>query len=232
MTDLGTLGGATSRAIRINTAGQVVGFADIAEDEDTPFHAFLWENGEMIDLGTLGGQDSRANGVNDAGQIVGRARNADGGWRAFLWEDGIMRDLGTPPDFTAGVAVRINASEQVVGWAETENGFEGPVHAVLWANGTATDLGTLGGNQSLAFGLDDAGRVVGRSLDARGGERAFLWQDGEMMDLGSLVDPALGWVLNAAYAINNQGQIAGVGTLNGEARAFLLTLPVALAGGE
>src|SRR5437588_514051 len=56
VTDLGTLGGSTSRAGAINQSGQVIGDAMLPGDAVT--HAFLWENGVMRDLGTLGGSVS------------------------------------------------------------------------------------------------------------------------------------------------------------------------------
>jgi probable HAF family extracellular repeat protein len=37
------------------------------------------------------------------------------------------------------------------------------------------NLGTLGGNFSIAFGINDLGQVVGYSSTASGETRAFLW---------------------------------------------------------
>jgi hypothetical protein len=45
-----------------------------------------------------------------------------------------------------------------------------------------------------------------------------------MVDLNDLIDPSLGWELQEARAINNAGQITGIGRIGGERRAFLLTL--------
>src|SRR5689334_19062359 len=55
--DLGTLGGASSRAHDVNVFGQVVGESATAAGET---HAFFWSRGRMIDLGTLGGTSSVA----------------------------------------------------------------------------------------------------------------------------------------------------------------------------
>jgi hypothetical protein len=52
---------------------------------------------------------------------------------------------------------------------------------------------------------------------------AFAWtQSGGMKDLNTLISSP-GWVLLEARAINAKGQIAGLGTLNGVARGFVLT---------
>ena len=75
---------------------------------------------------------------------------------------------------------------------------------------TLTDLGTLGGTFSQAFGVNDKGWVVGFSTtEGDVGLHAFLWRDGVMTDLGTLggSDPL---PLSAAGSINNRGEIVGL----------------------
>ena len=80
-----------------------------------------------------------------------------------------------------------------------------------------TDLGTLGGSESEALGLNDAGQVVGWSLTADGNTRAFLYDGGTMSDLGTLGGPD-----SEAHGINNQGQIVGWADVDHDlAHAFL-----------
>lgn len=69
---------------------------------------------------------------------------------------------------------------------------------------TFTDLGTLGGQQSVATGINNVGQVTGYSDLARGYNQAFLWTDGVMSDLG--VGDA-----SYAYGINDRGQVVGFG---------------------
>jgi len=52
-----------------------------------------------------------------------------------------------------------------------------------------TDLGTLGGTESLARGINDSGQVVGYSATASGHWYAFLYYGGTMADLGTLGGP-------------------------------------------
>ena len=73
------------------------------------------------------------------------------------------------------------------------------------------ELGTLGGDHSWAYGINDVGQIVGSAevgrTDAQGYDinRAFLWTDGAgMQDLGTL-----GGYSSWAYAVNNRGQVVG-----------------------
>lgn len=78
----------------------------------------------------------------------------------------------------------------------------------FWENGGMQSLGTLGGSWSIAYGVNDAGQVVGTSLAGSGYSGAFLWQNGAMQHLGSLG----GNGPSGALAINNAGQVVGYST--------------------
>jgi probable HAF family extracellular repeat protein len=94
-------------------------------------------------------------------------------------------------------------------------------HATIWNSGVPTDLGPGG-----AFGVNNAGQVVGRISGVPGGGwHAFLWSGGTMTDLNSVLDSsAIGWTLEGATAINASGQIAGIAiNRSGQQEGFLLT---------
>lgn len=117
----------------------------------------------------------------------------------------------------------INDSGQVVGYAQTAAG--GADHATLFSTtgGANTDLGTLsgGGGYSYAYGINNSGQVVGAS-----GALGFLWSAGVMTSLNSLIDPASGWSIREARAINDLGQIAALGynASTRQSHAVLLSL--------
>ncbi len=77
------------------------------------------------------------------------------------------------------------------------------------------DLQTLGGTNSEALDMNDAGHIVGVADTATGGQRAFVYRNGAMTDLNTLLPSGSGWVLQRANAISAGGQIVGVGTFNG-----------------
>ncbi|MBV9671103.1 MAG: hypothetical protein JOZ43_09120 [Acidobacteriales bacterium] len=101
------------------------------------------------------------------------------------------------------------------------------LRAVLWRGEGITNLGTFGGNESLAGGVNDRGQVAGLALNTtpdpysliglfvQNGNsnstqtRAFLWQNGDKEDIGTLGGPDA-----EAYQINQRGQIAGDAYLN------------------
>jgi probable HAF family extracellular repeat protein len=70
------------------------------------------------------------------------------------------------------------------------------------------DLGTLGGEASFAQAINDRGQIVGTTFNKSWDDRAFLWQNGKMTDLGMLP----GGTGSGALAINDRGQILGWST--------------------
>jgi probable HAF family extracellular repeat protein len=225
MTDLGTLGGTYSEASGINASGQVVGWSDFNYSENgtqyITHHAFLYNGSTMTDLGTLGGVWSYANGINASGQVVGGAdTTGDNAEHAFLYSGSTMTDLGTLGGSDSS-AWGINASGQVVGRSWTTG--NAAQHAFLYNGSTMTDLGTLGGPGSFAHGINASGQVVGEAETDDAAWHPFIYSGGTMLNLNTLVDPLSGWTLYGASAINDAGQIVGLGFNGSQEHAFLLT---------
>lgn len=81
--------------------------------------------------------------------------------------------------------------------------------AYLWTlSGGLQDLGDLGGGKSEAWGINNLGQIVGESYINSTTSHAFLWQSGQMQDLGVMS----GGVGSGGLSINNLGQVIG-GTL-------------------
>ena len=204
--------------------------------------AVLWRQGRIASLGTLpGGFESSANVVNSKGQVIGWATNstpdADSmqapGFlptqtRAFLWQEGAMKDLGTLGTGTDAMAQFINERGEVVGWSYTGEPQDISVctlpignppatlaiHSFIWdERNKMRDLGTLGGTCAIATGINNDGVVIGDNVNDVPLERAFIWKDGEIKDLGG----SIGGQQTGAEAINDSGQVAGFATLEGEA---------------
>jgi probable HAF family extracellular repeat protein len=176
--------------------------------------------------------------VNDFGMAVGTAENADVDstcpgagispqtiqfkpviWmKPFPWSLVRLQELPTIDGDPDGIAYAINDLGQAVGASGNCGPFNvlaqnnlTPLHAVLWRNGNAINLGNLGGDGRFAgiyaTGLNDAGQVVGDS-DTTGDAsfHGFLWQRGHITDLGTLPGDAY----SSATSISNNGMVLGI----------------------
>ena len=66
-------------------------------------------------------------------------------------------------------------------------------------------LPTLGGDYTQANAINDAGQVVGSSVDASGLRVAYVYSKGQISSLGALPGDSM----SVAQDINNAGQIVG-----------------------
>ena len=94
--------------------------------------------------------------------------------------------------------------------------FYPQTHAFLWHKDVMTDLGDLGFGSSyensIAYGINDLGHVVGSSAPPGLASRAFVWVDGVLAPLPSLGGPSTNPGC-AANAINNRGLAVGYCTI-------------------
>lgn len=213
ITDLGTLGGDNSNVdfpVK-DDRGLIVGFAQTSTVDP------LGENFCIFSCTPSGGA---CQGSNQSCQ-------------GFRWRNGVMEPLGTLGGNNSA-ATGANNRGLVVGVAE--NNAQDPncispqvldYEAVIWRGDAINELPAFPGDTvATALAVNDNNQVVGASGLCGSGPgigaivvHALLWQNDSVTDLGSLG----GGLNNAAYAVNNRGQIVGQSDLAGDTtfHAFL-----------
>jgi probable HAF family extracellular repeat protein len=255
MTALPLLGGNNGFTIAsANNHGQVPGVAENSHRDPEcvapqvlDFEPVIWgrEPGQIQKLALLHGDTvGIADWINDNGEAVGTSGTCANtgafplthGPHAVLWEvNGSVTDLGNLGGAGINVALGINNRGQVLGASSLvadstltpPYGFD----AFLWTRetGKMLNLGTLPGDvASGAVSINESGVVVGSSFDAEGNPRAFVWYNGVMTDLNTLVSADSPLYLLFAESINASGEIAGFGVVTtganaGDVHAFRLT---------
>jgi probable HAF family extracellular repeat protein len=223
---LGNLGGFGGIANAINDAGVVVGSAST---NDGFSHAVKWtrQNGAgpytMTPLQQLGGYGSSARAINSAGMIVGTADLPNFLGAPCYWPASGGSPVPMNIDTSSfGEALAVNDLGQAVGYSYTETGTV----AFFWSQETGEiNLGNLGNHHASASGINNRGEVVGQSYipGTSATQHGFVWRNGVMHDLQTMIPADSGWILWDAVAIANDGRIVGGGVHNGTAHAFLLT---------
>jgi probable HAF family extracellular repeat protein len=255
MTQLPTLGGNNGAANAISNRGEVVGFAENSTPDPgcpTPqvlhFEPAFWEKGAIHKLPTVGGDpDGVAYEINDRGDVAGTSGTCTTfnpnflnnllAVHALLWENGKATDLGNLGGKTGqaggNAAYSVNNQGEVVGSSDLTG--DTTFHAFLWTRKTGMqDLGTLPGDvASNSISINDAGSVVGLSLDAKFNPRAFLWQKGKMTDLNTMIAGDSPLYLMTGCSINSRGEITGLGmTHSGEIHTYLATPAAGIVTGD
>ena len=207
----------------INRHGHIIGYANRPGPHmSSRNRKFLWNGASSEELSGFGGETDVITAINESGQIAGSFSlelHADYSDRhAFIVTSGNVVELGTLGG-RVSLPIDMNNSGEVVGKAQIANG---EFHGFLYTSGTLVDIGVLpGGGQSFAYGINNKGDVVG-AANSGGTLRAVIYQQGVLTDLNTLIPAGSGWVLNEARSINENGQIAGSGVINGQEHAFLL----------
>ena len=111
-----------------------------------------------------------------AGRWWGTAHTSSGYDHAFLYSNGKMTDLGTLPGGSESYAYGINASGQVVGYADTKQRLRTRFPLQQWDDDgpEQQDCHVLGMDLTNAVAINDNGLIVGQGVNSSGQTHAFL----------------------------------------------------------
>jgi probable HAF family extracellular repeat protein len=154
------------------------------------------------------------------------------GQYAFVYSGGTATRIPElpPVDTTHGSfatrATDVNDRGDVVGYSGG--------HAFFYSNGSTVDLGSLGTGLSAAEGINNLGHVVGMTnLDNGDTDRAFIYRDGVMTDLNTLVSNRTPAPLVGAKAISDAGHVTGLyRARDGSYHGYLLTPDAPTGSGD
>jgi probable HAF family extracellular repeat protein len=195
LVDLGA--GDGSLATAINENGQIVGWGG-------PGGPFLWDNGSLRRFGSAGSYSpSSADDINDLGTVAGTAGASGLPARGYTWTQAAGTQLISQTLGGSGIEVRaLNNGGDVAGSSQIAGDVAS--HAALWKNGSVIDLQlpNFPTGSSYAWGINDAGVVVGQYNPPSGGSASFRWTAGTGM---VLIAPVEG---NALH-INSDGVVVG-----------------------
>jgi probable HAF family extracellular repeat protein len=170
--------------------------------------------------------------INGAGTIVyelmgGSVNPCEGSVAPFEYPSG---SVPAPSNFCPGGydgqynvnATDISDSGAVVGFYDAcDNGGNLLGRRGFISSGGATTQ--IGSTTTQANAINGVNWVVGGYFTAANTSHAFVWIDGTLTDLNSLLPANCGWVLTSAQDVNDAGDIVGVGTVGGTVHGFLLT---------
>jgi probable HAF family extracellular repeat protein len=183
----------------------------------------------VADLGTLSGNSvSNAYALNNAGEAVGTASSPTAAI-AVMFSGGKTTSISTLGS-DVSVATAMSGAAEIAGYNIFDSNPTSGFQAFLYSNGRMTNINSasLFPAGTAAWGINNAGQVVGTGYLSSSNFHAFLYSDGKMIDLG----PKNAYQASAV-AINNAGQVVGGYYLaSGKAGEFLysngkmITLPV------
>ena len=183
----------------------------------------------LTPLASLGknGAATTPQAINEAGRVVGKGLTASerchyglcSYQHAVVWSNGIPLDLHPFESLGVSGVNDINNVGQIVGgWDDIGRPDSGG--AFVRQDGLVIILPSLGGWTG-ATAVNDVGQIVGWSAVAvEENRRAVLWQNGELIELGTYPDGMVSY----AQDINEVGQIVGTGALVGTSGSRRATL--------
>ena len=213
--DLGTFGNVSATGSSINASGQIAITTTPTVNGSTPNNVYGYVYNTATQTQQYIGQldfGGSASSINNAGQVVGQFQPAGStNWHDFTYQNGTFSDIGTFGGQYVNYAPHVNNSGQIAGSA-LMLGSVGTQGFISGYNGqNAVNIGTLGAlspMNTVAYGLNDSGAVVGFSYTSTNAEHAFIYQNGTMTDLNNLLPNNS--TSSQAKAINANGDVTGL----------------------
>lgn len=200
--------------VRIGDTGAIIGNATNAAGESVA--AYRTQHG-WIRLPLNGFDGSHGEDVNDAGTAVGTLFDDPHGSAPFVYQSGVLTVLPSVPTAAETSADAVNDAGQIAGQT-----FD-PLGIVLWDGSSWHPIPTPALVEPEIRDMNDCAQIVGAHHPVEFFKpHAFLIADGTGVDLNSRIPPGSGWRLGVATAVNDAGEIVGVGRHNGHQHAFLL----------
>jgi uncharacterized membrane protein len=192
-----------------NASGMVVGTGATTSFGSNPL-PLVWQDGEVSQLPLpVGEQFGRAYGVNGDGVTVGSIGSGSGEFGVIYSGDGATVITTTTKDGSfIRSAFGISNDGLVVGFGiDPDNAARNVGFLYDMTTDTATEVGALPGlNGAIAFGVSDAGHVVGSSMQNQGSGTPFIWTQDDGIQAIAL--PA-GTSQGSARGVNSQGWAVG-----------------------
>lgn len=198
---------------------------------------FIWDNGKCIDLPELVNTGSSLTTTAKGDLPIEKSVLASNGryqvgWisddnietatgptkRAAMWTKYGVKIL--PDAGYGGCARAVSEKGWVAGYVQTQRSRG---RAALWIDGRLTMLPDDGLGYSEAFAINYNGQVAGSAVITGQGSRAVVWgREGRISILNKQCDLPEGWNLREATCINDDGDVAGMATVNGLLHGFVL----------
>jgi probable HAF family extracellular repeat protein len=201
----------------INDAGQILA----ARPAASGFLSAVILGGAGTDLGAAFGAAFDGKAMNAAGFVVGGPAQPPNHLNGYLYGDRQFEPISGSNGFYGNA---INNDNNLAGFIREQTPFFGirARAAMRERNRTVHVFGSFFVNgDATASAINSHEQIVG--TERGNGAIPFLIENGRMTNVNALLPPGSGWQLLEANDINDRGEIVGMGRINGENHAFLLT---------